>query len=644
MSWVSGALEPDAILAAANAVHLHTAGASAISGSSALGPANASHLHRASVSGLALSASLAPAAATHAHTAGLTGLVKPWRGLSYFVIGVWNASTADISSIASRGIGVNTLFTNQDDFTGGQNTGPSHRVAVAAAGWKMSVMPGRRFASDGSEPNQPGSVTLASATFLSDIDDTTVLFHAVIDECDGGGNLAAGSVANLIGSLNASAVAAGKTPKPWYQNNVLLGYFYPSEGARAFMNTPANVRSADTYWNLQQPNVRRLQGRADYGDLYTSPLEGRGVRDFKIRPYTTPGGTAATIANGQPYFAYLAGCKTTNTDPGATPAQAAGQVWSAVTHGADGVQYFITKTDTPFITDAMASFDTSLVATWQDFYRCIQILQAQGVLMDPAGGRAPFTTRLSAPATSGAVGSDIGPQDSGATYTAATGTQLQGGFEGFEATKPDGSGAVRVVHNFTADTLVLNDTTWGISALTLAPGARRAWLVSNPSVNLFALPVISSANCAHAHTAAASSLGVVGTVTPANAKHLMLVGTSVIALTLPYTPSVIRTHVADGRDGGDYVLKAPGSVLDYPIQYVLEADEAITSSTWSMTPVEAGGAAIVTGSALISGAVVACMLSGGNPGTRYVLQNDALTSKGRTYETVLTFLIGPVEA
>lgn len=89
-------------------------------------------------------------------------------------------------------------------------------------------------------------------------------------------------------------------------------------------------------------------------------------------------------------------------------------------------------------------------------------------------------------------------------------------------------------------------------------------------------------------------------------------------------------------------IKAPGSTLDWPISWALESGETIASSTWSIAPVEAGG--ITVGSATISGATTACLLSGGVFRRVYEVTNTIVTSAGRTHAQSIGFRIGTVEA
>jgi hypothetical protein len=103
-----------------------------------------------------------------------------------------------------------------------------------------------------------------------------------------------------------------------------------------------------------------------------------------------------------------------------------------------------------------------------------------------------------------------------------------------------------------------------------------------------------------------------------------------------YDPSVTRL----GRQG--VRLKPANAVIDYPIAWTLETGEAISSSTWSVSP--SGGMAVVPGSVQTDGLVTACLVSGGVFRRVYSLINTITTSEGRTLVKSITVRIGPEEA
>ena len=93
-----------------------------------------------------------------------------------------------------------------------------------------------------------------------------------------------------------------------------------------------------------------------------------------------------------------------------------------------------------------------------------------------------------------------------------------------------------------------------------------------------------------------------------------------------------------------YELKAPGDVLDYPVGWTLETNDAIAASAWAIAPVETGGLAVVGGSPAVTGATASCLLTGGVPGHVYSVTNTVQTSAGRTMARDRVFRIGAVGA
>lgn len=93
-----------------------------------------------------------------------------------------------------------------------------------------------------------------------------------------------------------------------------------------------------------------------------------------------------------------------------------------------------------------------------------------------------------------------------------------------------------------------------------------------------------------------------------------------------------------------FVMKAPGAELDWPISYTLAVGETITTSTWTVAPVEAGGVTVKAGTPSIAAGVTSCILTGGNFRDLYDVANTVLTSQGRTYQQTVTLRIGPMVA
>ena len=81
-----------------------------------------------------------------------------------------------------------------------------------------------------------------------------------------------------------------------------------------------------------------------------------------------------------------------------------------------------------------------------------------------------------------------------------------------------------------------------------------------------------------------------------------------------------------------HYLKSPGGQLDYSIDWAagyLDSANVVTSS-WSVTPVEAGGLAVLAQSS--TGNRVTVTLTGGTAGHVYAVQNVSSFSDGRIDE------------
>ncbi|WP_310474093.1 hypothetical protein [Sandarakinorhabdus sp.] len=95
-------------------------------------------------------------------------------------------------------------------------------------------------------------------------------------------------------------------------------------------------------------------------------------------------------------------------------------------------------------------------------------------------------------------------------------------------------------------------------------------------------------------------------------------------------------------DGPIFVLKSPGSKLDWPISWPLEDGESIAASVWAVLPTHAGGLAVMDGSPITVGLVTSCLVEGGVNRRVYELVNTITTSAGRVHEATITFRIGRV--
>jgi hypothetical protein len=85
-----------------------------------------------------------------------------------------------------------------------------------------------------------------------------------------------------------------------------------------------------------------------------------------------------------------------------------------------------------------------------------------------------------------------------------------------------------------------------------------------------------------------------------------------------------------------YYLKSPAAQLDYSIDWAAGylGNESITSSDWTITPVEPGGL-VVLADTRTTGRVTAT-LSGGIAGHVYAVSNRAMFSDGRIDERTIS--------
>lgn len=100
---------------------------------------------------------------------------------------------------------------------------------------------------------------------------------------------------------------------------------------------------------------------------------------------------------------------------------------------------------------------------------------------------------------------------------------------------------------------------------------------------------------------------------------------------------------AAGGAAGPILVKSPVSVRDVATRWALEDGETISDSVWSVSPAEAGGLAVVAGSAAIEDDATGCRISGGVFRRVYQLTNTITTSRGQVLSETITVRIGLVE-
>lgn len=86
-------------------------------------------------------------------------------------------------------------------------------------------------------------------------------------------------------------------------------------------------------------------------------------------------------------------------------------------------------------------------------------------------------------------------------------------------------------------------------------------------------------------------------------------------------------------------LKDPGASLDYTIDWGAGylGTATLTSSTWTVVPVEAGG--IVIGAEALSATRASVTLGGGVPGHFYRVANQVVMSDGKADERSITLRV-----
>jgi hypothetical protein len=85
-----------------------------------------------------------------------------------------------------------------------------------------------------------------------------------------------------------------------------------------------------------------------------------------------------------------------------------------------------------------------------------------------------------------------------------------------------------------------------------------------------------------------------------------------------------------------YYLKSPGGQLDYSIDWAAGYldSQSVTSSYWTITPVEVGGLAVLANTR--TAARVTATLTGGVAGHVYAVSNRAIFSDGRIDERTIS--------
>lgn len=89
-------------------------------------------------------------------------------------------------------------------------------------------------------------------------------------------------------------------------------------------------------------------------------------------------------------------------------------------------------------------------------------------------------------------------------------------------------------------------------------------------------------------------------------------------------------------DGIPEIRKAPAAVLDYSLDWSawLQPEETISSADWAVPD------GITETTSTLSGALATVWLSGGSPGTNYVIGGTIVTSQGRTDTRSFRILCG----
>lgn len=390
-------------------------------------------------------------------------------GPKFVVLGAWCQDPASMPTWAARGI--NTQFTEADDFAGGD--GPAWRRACRANKQWMVLK-----ATHGYDRG-------ASNSYLADENDPLVIAHLLYDEPD-----LTGPSPAVMNAEVAAARALGSA-KPFFVNfrNQMTGIAYTSLNPGQFVNLQAaDWVSSDNY---------AYQGQEVYifGDRY--------AEDGFVGPFTTMSGHATRVLNAGPLhkapitypgratFQFLATGRIYDGAPGGRPwprmtaLQYGIQAWSCIVNGASGLIHFAHyRAGAP----DQISDDTSpeLERGIANLVAKLAVLEGQAggnVLMDTTlGGRRRFTLR---PCTNSEGGGQWDWPANQPNFGKTSGLQLPPWFEGAEI--PVGGETYRLVLNL-HDSLPksLTDGAWGLANSSFRAGQVKCFKASAPSVDIFA--------------------------------------------------------------------------------------------------------------------------------------------------------------
>ena len=286
----------------------------------------------------------------------------------------------------------------------------------------------------------------------------------------------------LIEGWDATLATAGLPGVPTIANVGGNPTIYPDPMQRDQYNVPGMTAwSADVY--PADLGVTQLNGRADWGGVYTSTVEGR-ICDIAVNgPMITfdklangwseaPGTrvTANTAAEGKPFLTFLLACSDSDDLTKTYTDQQSWRVFgSNLVMGGAGLCWFDTTFGKTFETTGIL-IHPELESTIRGIDVAIDTLEATGCLMSARGGRTRNIVRRSAVGATAPGGSENGPPDNGAIWKAPTGNQMQGGYEAVECFSDDGSFSIRIINHLEYTGLPLTDVAWGIEGLVMGEG------------------------------------------------------------------------------------------------------------------------------------------------------------------------------
>lgn len=404
-----------------------------------------------------------------------------------FLKGVWLQPASLMATWAARGI--NTMITGCADAAEGAGTGDAWDAEAAAHDFYLIRRPGRQFS----------TVTDSELDAYLRADDLNpkVIAWNLPDEPDLSGGtpsylpMTKRELSNLCNRWREISqtmpINCDVSDYLWTFNQRGLDFTSIHDiswwTGHAY---PANHPSGASTNAWLRP---RYQGASSPFYLYVTTAFGLHAQDFIqnfIANQFEYNREVYTAARYKPCFAFVSTSAYAPTQT-VTAAGFRADCWTAVINGVSGIHYFPQNISNPSF-----EFDNTpadILTEMENFHDNIATLEALDVLFHDYAttglrGRRLGLYRPSASSNNINLLNTAADPVSGTSWKAATGTQMQGGFEGLEVEV--GAETYFIVMNLCGVTMSLSDTRWGLTSVSFPPYEVACYAASAPTTNILA--------------------------------------------------------------------------------------------------------------------------------------------------------------